>query len=224
MKRSHAITVRIMLAAGFAGSAGCSLSRDTPDLERYVLTGAAPHAAAPHDPGGITLGMRRLDLAAYLAIPAIVVRRGEHGIGASEYHRWGEDLSLSISRAMTSHLVAASAIAAVNTAPWPARTEHDFLLQLHVARFEGVADSAAATLQGAAQVAATWEVLRPSDGLVLARGATAYRQDGWRIGDYAALVLLLEEGLAGVARDVVACVQRINVVAQSSALPLACGV
>lgn len=219
------LTARLVLAITVAGTGGCfSLGRDTPVLERYVLSGAGTLAASSHDPAGITFGLRRLDLAPYLATPSIIVRRGEHGIGASEYHRWGEELGLSINRVMASHLVASAPIAAVSVAPWPLRTEHDFLLQLHVTRFEGVADSALATAQGAAQVTATWEILRPADGAVLARGATAYRQEGWRVGDYAALVILLEEGLSGVARDVVACVQRVGAAGPASDSPLACGV
>jgi uncharacterized lipoprotein YmbA len=223
--RPYKLAARFVLAATLAGTAGCfSLSRDTPALERYVLSGASTLASAPHDPAGITFGLRRLDLAPYLATPSIIVRRGEHGIGASEYHRWGEDPGQSISRAVASYLVASAPVAAVSIAPWPMRAEHDFLLQLHVTRFEGVADSTLAATHGAAQVGATWEILRPGDGVVLARGATAYRQEGWRIGDYAALVTLLEEGLSGVARDVVACVQRISAIQGTADSPLACGV
>ncbi|HUH14104.1 MAG TPA: hypothetical protein VMK65_13400, partial [Longimicrobiales bacterium] len=40
------------------------------------------------------------------------------------------------------------------------------------------------------------------DGAVLARGATDHMGEGLRVGDYAALVALLNEGMAMVARDV----------------------
>lgn len=217
---SPSVLARFLSIAALSTVAGCfSLGRDTPPLEQYVLSGARTlESAAPRDPAGITLGMRRLDLAAYLATPSIVVRRGAHQIGTSEYHRWGEDLGHGISRALASHVEAAAQIRAVNVAPWLVRTEHDYLLQLHVSRFEGIADSDLPSATGAAQVTASWEILRPGDGAVLARGGTEYRRQGWRVGDYAALVTMLEEGLSVVARDVVSCVQQVT-----AAMPPAAG-
>jgi hypothetical protein len=42
-------------------------------------------------------------------------------------------------------------------------------------------------------VLATWEIIRPLDGAVLARGVTDYRQRGWRVGDYAGLVCYVDQ-------------------------------
>lgn len=220
--RAARATSRFFFVAALAGLAGCfSLGRDAPPLQHYVLSAARTvEAQAAPDAAGVTLGMRRLDLAAYLATPMIVVRRGAHRIGTSEYHRWAEDLSHGISRAVASHLAGAAPIRAVNVAPWPVRTRHDYLLQLNVARFEGIAgaEPTAAAATGAVHVAASWELLRPADDAVLARGSTDFRQQAWRVGDYAALVTLLDEGLSAVARDVAACVQRLT-----AAMPLAPG-
>jgi uncharacterized lipoprotein YmbA len=217
-------TTRLCLVAALCGTPGCfSLGRDAPPLEQYVLSRASTaEAQAAPAPAGVTLGMRRPVLAAYLAAPMIVVRRGMHQIGTSEFHRWGEELGHGISHALASHLVAAAPIRAVNIAPWPVRTEHAVLLQLHVSRFEGVTDSRAATATGAAHVAVAWELLRPGDEAVLARGSTDIRQADWRVGDYAALVTMLEEGLRGVARDIAACVGRLGARTAASE-PLACG-
>lgn len=212
---------RVCFLAALSGVAGCSLGRSSPPVENYVLSVA--RTAAPPSPGaaGITLGLRRLDLAAYLASPFIIVRRGTHQITSSEYHRWGEQLGHGTSRAVASHLAATEPIRAVNIAPWPVRTDHDYLLQLHVSRFEGVADSALAAATGAAHVAASWEILRPVDGAVLARGVTDFHRQGWRVGDYAALVTMLEEGLSGIAGDVASCVRRLAAAPQppSAAAP-----
>jgi uncharacterized protein len=216
---------RLCLVAALTGATGCfSLGRNSPALEQYVLSSArTAEAPPPPGPAGVLLGMRRPGVAAYLATPSIVVRQGAHGIGTSDFHRWGEELGQGISRAIASHLTAAPSIRAVNIAPWPARTEHAYLLQFDVARFEGVIDSVGAVGSGAAHVAASWELVRPADGAVLARGSTDWWQPGWRIGDYAALVAMLEEGLGGVARDVLACVQRLGATAQSAEPPLTCG-
>jgi uncharacterized lipoprotein YmbA len=228
MMRSPGSTTRLFFIAVLYGVTGCSLSRDTPPVEQYVLSSArAVDAAATPVPAGMTLGMRRLDLAAYLATPFIVVRHGDHEIDTSQYHRWGEELGHGISRALAGHLEAAAPIRAVDVAPWPVRTDHDYLLQLRVSRFEGVVVSDVPAATGAVHVAASWEILRPGDGAVLARGGTNYRQPGWRVGDYAALVATLEEGLRRLAHDVVTCVQQLAAVTPPPAelerdWPLAC--
>jgi hypothetical protein len=47
----------------------------------------------------------------------------------------------------------------------------------------------------------SWEILRQRDGVVLARGATDYREPGWRVGDYAGLVRSLDAGLNVLTED-----------------------
>jgi hypothetical protein len=79
-------------------------------------------------------------------------------------------------------------------APWPVRSQHDFLVQLHVSRFEGVLPDSLATVMAKRTWRATWELSLPQDGRVVARGSTDYRADGWRAGDYAGLVGLLDAG------------------------------
>lgn len=192
---------------------GCfSLGRTSPTLEQYVIGGggttqlAAPIAALD----GVSVGIRRLDLADYLASPAIVVRRGGHEVLTSDFHRWGEDPADGINRAVARHLTGAASFRAVDVAPWPVRTPHDFLIQLHVTRFEGVvpaewsmtAGTTTESAIGAAHVRASWEIIRQTDETVLARGDTEHVEEGWTVGDYAALVALLDAGLAVVTRDV----------------------
>lgn len=218
---------RTIMLCGLLAQAGCfKLGRDTPVLQQYVLAGggAQASAAAPPPADGIIIGVRRLDLAPYLDMPAIVVRRGAHEIVISEFHRWGEDPGAGINRALAGHLRVTPGVRAADVAPWSPRAPHDYLIQLHVLRFEGVADSLAS--QGEAQLRATWEIIRPDDGAVLARGSTDYRQQGWHVGDYASLVRLLDQGLSGVARDVVNCIARFPpgtpTAEAGAAVPLAC--
>jgi uncharacterized lipoprotein YmbA len=191
---------------------GCfSLGRDSPPLEVYVIGGASsPEHAAPM-PGvaGMAIGVRRLDLAPYLATPAIAVRRGTHGIVTSDFHRWGEDPGEGINRAVARHLAAVAPFRAVDVAPWPVRSRYDYLVQLRVTRFEGVAPAEPSATEGAAHVRATWEVIRQQDETVLARGLTEYREDGWSVGDYAALVALLDQGLVVLARDVASAIESL---------------
>jgi uncharacterized lipoprotein YmbA len=191
--------------------AGCfTLSRNSPAVQQYVLSGSRTPiaAAAPADTVGFTIGIRRADLAPYLAIPAVVVRRGTHQIFTSPFHRWGEDLGEGINYTVAAHLSNAPPVKAANVAPWAARSRHDVLLQLHVTRFEGVADSAAVT--GTVHVRALWDIIRPLDGAVLVRGTTDYQDGRFTVGNYDALVNELNAGLERVAADVRRCLGRFR--------------
>lgn len=205
-------TLRLVGIGALIGVTGCfSLARPTPPLEEYVLGGGAraEAAARARDAGGVTLGLRRLDLAPYLATTAIVVRRGSR-IETSGFRRWGEEPSAGIMRAVAVSLRAAPAILAVDIAPWQVRAPHDYLVQLHITHLEGVAAENAATTTGEVHVMASWEILRAQDGTLMARGETDRREAGWTVGDYLGLVQRIDNGLTGLASDVAACLGRLG--------------
>lgn len=211
---------RLSATAALLVLAGCfKLSRDTPRVQYFVLSGATPAsvvagrvtgipADAPSvlDGAGLALGLRRINLASYLAVSAIVVRRGVNELVVSDHHRWGEDLGEGINRVVAAHLATARPVRAVDVAPWAARARHDFLVQLNVSRFEGVADSA--ETEGRSHLVAGWDIIRPLDGRVLVRGRTEALEGPWRVGDYADLVTGLDAALARVARDISLCLSR----------------
>lgn len=190
---------------------GCfSLGRDSPPLEQYVLGGdrTTAEARSSVQVDGLTIGLRRLDLEPYLATPAIVVRRGPRQIMTSDFHRWGEDPRDGINRAVARHLAARSSVRAVDVAPWAVRSSHDYLVKIHVSRFEGVSPEEATATDGEAHVLATWEIIRPASGEVLARGGTDYRVGSWTVGNYAHLVDLLDRGLDELTADLVSRLER----------------
>lgn len=223
---------RLVATAVLLVLAGCfKLSRDTPRVQYFVLGGAAaPGAAADSvsgtrnvspstpDSAGLVLGLRRIDLASYLAVPTIMMRRGANEIVGSHSHRWGEDLGQGINRAVAAHLASAPPVRSVDAAPWSSRARHDYLVQLHVSRFEGVADSAAT--EGRSHLVAGWDIIRPLDGRVLVRGSTEALAGPWRVRDYAALVTALDAALATVARDIGDCLSRFP---NDSTPPSRCG-
>jgi uncharacterized lipoprotein YmbA len=195
----------VAVALLVASLPGCfSLGRNSPELEQYVIGGAGLVGTMAPIPGldGIAVGVRRIDLEPYIASPAIVVRRGTHEVVTSDFHRWGEAPADAINRAVARHLADAGSFVAVDVAPWPVRSRYDYLLQLHVTRFEGVIPMEPSAAEGTAHVRATWEIIRQHDEAVLARGATEHRENGWSVGDYAALVALLDQGLAVLAWEV----------------------
>jgi uncharacterized protein len=196
----------LVCLAGLIVLAGCfSLSRTEPPQRHYVLGAEAAREDGMAAPAlaGLAIGVRRLRLAPYLDPPFVVVRHGPNQIRYSEYHRWGEPLGGGINRAVAGYLAAGTPFRAVDTAPWPPREQYDYLIQLHVERFEGLIEDPADT-EGEVLMVATWEIVRQRDGFVLARGTTEHRERAWLPGDYAALVRSLDAGLNLLARDVTA--------------------
>jgi uncharacterized lipoprotein YmbA len=217
----HALLLTLVLL----GAAGCfRLSRNAPTVRQYVLGGPSAAAGAAHNGStaagvrpGLTVGLRRLDLASYLAVPAIVMRRGANELDRSEFHRWGENLDLGINRVVGAYLAGMPPVRAVDVAPWSPRTRHDFILQLHVSRFEGVADGASG---GRVHLLAGWDIIRPIDGLVLVRGTTEDREGRFSAGDYSAIVTGLDAALARVAREISGCLAGFR---NDSTPPARCG-
>lgn len=205
--------MRLIGFCGVLALAGCSLGRGAPPEQHYVLGGGPSRESveARGELGGLAIGMRRLQLAAYLESPSVVVRRGDRAqeLGLSEFHRWSEPLGEGINRAVAGYLTAAAPFRVVDVAPWPARAEHDFLIELHVLRFEGVAPREPAGTDGEVHVLVTWAVVRPRDGEVLARGTTEYRKGGWRVGDYGGLVALLDAGVYALSADLMSSLQAL---------------
>ena len=192
----------VLLLVALQSPLACfTLSRESPRLQRFVLSGAVPPMTSTDV--GIMIGLRRIDVASYLTVPSIVVRRGENEVMVSEFHRWGESLSDGINRVVAANLAGVPPVRAVDVAPWPVRARHNYIVQLHVARFEGVADSAAT--RGGIHVSATWDILSPHDGAVLVRGSTDDRRGSWWVGDYAGLVTALDAALVRLAGDITQC-------------------
>jgi hypothetical protein len=204
-------TLRLPGICALFTATGCfTLAYPTPPVEEYVL-GAGPRAvaAAPaRDTGGLTIGLRRLDLAPYLSTTAIVVRRGSR-IVTSGFRRWGEEPGAGIMRAVAAALGASPTILAVDVAPWPVQAQHDYLVQLHVSHLEGAAAEDLTATEGEVHVMASWEIIRSQDGTLVARGETDRREAGWKVGDYLGLVTRVDKGLTGIASDLAACLVRI---------------
>lgn len=207
--------IRWICVLALVALSGCfSLNRGDPSQRHYVLgLGLEPAGTEGTGPtgevSGVTIGLRAPRLAEYLGTPLIVVRQGPHRIEFSEFHRWGETLDQGINRTIAGYMAGRGLFRSVEYAPWPARSEQDYVVQLRILRFEGLAPDGPAATEGEALLLASWEILRAKDGALLARGTTEYHGEGWTVGDYDALVSLLEAGLSELADDLVAGLERV---------------
>lgn len=212
MKSIHSI----FLVAAITLTGCFSLSRDEPTQQHFVLGGNRLHASGPQAGvlDGITVGLRQVHLAEYLETPLIVVRHAPHQIRFSEFNRWGENLEGGFNRAVAMYLADRAPFEGVDVVPWAPRAQHDYLIQIHLLRFEGVVVDEA--LAGEAYMLANWEIIRQPDGAVLSRGTTDYREDGWIVGDYGDLVTRLDTGVGKLSDDLVAALEEIAAAMASS--------
>jgi len=118
---------------------------------------------------------------------------------------------------VATRLAARPEIRAVEVVPWSPGASFDYVVELHVLRFEGVgpppdpeADEDAPPPDGHAQVVVEWTVLRPGTDAVLARQTTRHRAATWPVGNYPALVARLGAGLGTLVEDVAAQLSRLN--------------
>ena len=199
-------------AAALLALTGCfSLGRTEPPTRHYVLGGGEVQqsGALPEALSGLAIGVRRIRLASYLDPPFLAVREHGHEITFSEFERWGEPLGAGINRATIEHLGRRGAFRAIDVAPWPARESYDYVIQLHVERFEGVAPEEGPSAGGSVHMLISWELLRQTEGGVLARGTTEYRDPRWEVGDYDALVRSLDAGLIVLATDLASALEQL---------------
>lgn len=205
--------LRLFLLFALAGLMGCfSLSREEPLQQHFVLGGRSmPETVMPSQQlTGLRIGIRQLQLAEYLESPLIVIRQGQHRIRFSEFNRWGGTLSSGVNRALAGYLKALAPVESVDVAPWASRATHDYLIQIHLLHMEGLAPDGPADLEGGAHVMASWEIINPQDGAVLARGTTDYEDDGWTVGDYAGLVDRLDAGVWELSRDLLQALETLG--------------
>lgn len=207
MSKSKLVAWSVVVSALVVLTSGCiNLEPQGNPTQYYVLGGA--WEGSDRQAEGLSVGLRELDLAAYLESPRIVVREGPHGVRFAEYHRWGESLNRGINRTVAGYLLALPATSRVDVVPWRRHIDHDAAVKLNVLRFEGVVreDVAAAeqvtdSSNGEVHVLIDWEIADPSTDEVLATGRTDYRETGWRIGDYSELAVMLDAGLEVLAAD-----------------------
>lgn len=191
--------------------AGCVNLKPKENTTRFYVLGGTTTQATPRQAPELPklrIGLRRLRLAEYLDSPFIVFRYGTNEVRFSEQHRWGEDLRHSINRTVAQSLASRSTIQQVDVVPWASNSEHDFIIQLQVLRFEGVADKfpriQIPEREGRLDVhlLAKWLILDPQTNEVLREGITDVLLEGKITDDvYSGAVSGLNKALDRLSED-----------------------
>lgn len=206
---------RGLLAIGLLGLVlvGCVRllePRPGQNITYYLLDSGLRADTVSTDSTGLTVGLRRPKLAAYLDAGRIVSRRGPNAIQFSDFHRWGEDLNQGINRVVALHLEQKPGLRSVEAVPWSGEARFDYVVQLRVLRFEGVgpsppgpdADDDAPPPTGHSQMVVQWTILGPEGEKTRAQGITRHRKTDWPVTDYADLTAKLGTSLTVLADDI----------------------
>ena len=190
MKRCLSLLTLALLLGGCSGL----IPPPQTDLTRYfVLTGSQPVSAASS--GSLRLGLRKVELAAYLKSPDMIVREGANELVLQDYARWGEPLDAGIARLLQERLQTAGGVGRVYLQPFPLDTDRDYDVAVTILSCEG-------TGRGA-RFAATFEITRSGDGHLVARRTFVAPDASWNGKDFAELTGLLSADVSALAQEMI---------------------
>lgn len=193
MKSSFRYSIISALLTGAAFLAGCNLLPEAQaDRARfYVLDTQAATESAPA--GAPRLGLRPVEVPAYLKNKAIATRVGESEVRYAPDAFWADPLEVSLARIVRERL---SSRAAVVPYPFPAQLGRDYDVTVRVLRAEG-------TTSGVS-FSAVIEITRVGDTLELvARREFAAPSSAWN-GDYGQLARALSVAAGALADEIAA--------------------
>jgi uncharacterized lipoprotein YmbA len=171
----------------------------------YLLTPAEIRPEAKDATAAVkrwVVGVRTVDVAAYLRTKSFVVRSHANEVAFLDFTRWGEPLDQGVARVLAENLRSAKNVARVSLQPFRADDQRDFEVVVTITACEGTAD-------GDVRVAATWRIPTPGGSpTVAAEGSYAATGLRWDGHDYGQLTTRLSEALAGLSREIAAALPK----------------
>jgi uncharacterized protein len=207
--KSSFLSFRLLLLAGCLAVAGCDGIIPPPQADPtryYVLSGQGlPDGSGPsleaNAPAGKTrLGIRNVELAAYLKTPSIIVRNGSNELLIGDFQRWAEPLGDGIARVVRTRLLADRAVASVALQPFSFGAPRDYDIAITVTRCEGNT----AGDRSFASFAAGFEIRTSGpDSHVVARKVFVAPETPWNGRDFGQLAGLLSDDADALGREVI---------------------
>lgn len=187
-----------MTLAAAALWSGCSLlPAPKSDPTRYYVMGAdVPTETPAKVAAGLVVGLRAVEVPAYLAGKAIIVRLHDNEIEYRDFSRWAEPLDAAISLRIADALSRSSDVSRVLTYPFPLEVPRDVDVKLRVLRCEGVLGQ-----DNTAQVSMEVQLLSAGGGDLLASKVLTAPAGNWNGHDYGQLAKLLGEGVNKLADE-----------------------
>ncbi len=194
--KTYLATLTLALTALLLSGCATLLPVAQPDPTRfYVLTAPVATTAAT---GDTVLGLRNLEVAAYLRSRSLVVRKGENEVDFREFARWGEALDAGLARTLRENLLAADTVAQVAVVPFSLELVRDYDVTVRVLACEGDTD-------GRVHFRAGWELWSTGAGAeVVERGDFIAAGLTWDGRSEASLVAGLSRAVAGLSAEIAA--------------------
>jgi uncharacterized lipoprotein YmbA len=188
------------LLACLLASSGCSigLPQAQNDPTKFYVLSVPVTAGGDAKPNAAVVRLRPVDLAGYLRVRPLIVRRGENEVEFREFARWGEPLEQGITRVLRESLLATGAASAVDAGGLRPAEAGDvkFEISVRVLACEGVAD-------GSVNFRAVWDIVRtapdPAPALHGVYHPTALK---WTPKNEATLAAALSRAVAGLAEEI----------------------
>ncbi|RRJ95048.1 hypothetical protein Ga0100231_012730 [Opitutaceae bacterium TAV4] len=201
MKRILAATITAATAALLVLCAGCSLTpTPRPDpTQFYVLTPPSQigaHIPLPAKLGPLTIGLKTVQIPAYLDHVEIAVRTATNETIYQPYARWAEPLAPAIQRQIALQLLQSPRIGQLHTMPFPLEQKRDYDIALYVTRCEGQRDAGG---QSTASFAAIIVISNAGTGDIVARQSFTAPPYPWNGHDNSMLVQALGESVTKLA-------------------------
>ena len=196
--------VLLLCAFAFYALSGCALLHPQADPTRfYVLNvqSAPPTRAAEGEFKRWKVGLKPVELPAYLRSKAMVVRTGTNEIHFADFDRWAEPLDQGISRVMKETLSSARNVESV-TLNSHGNEALDYEVVIRILACEGVR---LGNGNGSIRFAVTWDARSVgTSSTVTSRGIFTAHQGAWNGKDYGQLAERLSEAIAAASRALAA--------------------
>ena len=209
---------KIFLFLGLIGISfllsACLLPRPVEDRTRYYLleasgvdelAGSAARFMDPDD-AGLVIGLRRVRVADYINVPAIVVRNTDGHLRYTHYQRWAEGLDRGTARLLREVLRRDTAIKSVYFFPEAGREFVDFEVEVQLLACDAIEREDGS---GEYFFRAYWSVFEPESGGVIATGDFVRRGD-WQPGDYAAFTRAISRVGTEFGNEISEALQTLN--------------
>ena len=184
-------------------AAGCSLPQAQPDLTRYfVLTSRlarADDSAATPSEKRWRIGLRAVEVPAFLRNKAMLVRLNRNEVRFMEDARWAEPLDAAITRVLREDLDLHPHVSRVAMLTATSEQARDFDVMVHVLRCEGGRDGDVARFR------VRLEILSPDANNQIRAGEVFSTEiPGWNGKDYGQLAQKLSEAVEALSERIVA--------------------
>lgn len=144
-----------------------------PPQTHYLLRANAPAATASVE-APISIGLRRVEVAAYLKQSGLVIATGAHQVRPARYHQWAEPLDEGLRRYLRAEI--SNALGYDVSADAAQRKQWDYAVEVSVDQLHG-------TLSGEALLIASWRITRGAGADEVAKfrfaGSDRIDQDGY---------------------------------------------